>query len=330
MDLDADGNLDLISGSWPGEIFLFRGGPGRTFAAPEMIKDCDGEIINIGGGIEESDDGSIMITGHGKFEEGEDGEYIVKYHGRELKSTAEKPISITGTASAVHAADWDDDGDLDLVVGDIGGNLYLIPNQGTAAEYAFAAHQALQAGGQPMRVNGDAGPFAVDWDGDGDLDLLVGDGDGSVSLFTNSGNSRQSVFEEAQQLISPGEVTYGADAPKEPQRGTRSKVCAADWNGDGRLDLLVGDYATQKTDLPEPTEQQSQEHAKIRKELESLSKEFSQLFPKLIGPERLKDPEQVKQLQEKLRRVSTRRSELQARLPREYDAHGWVWLFLQQ
>ena len=29
----------------------------------------------------------------------------------------------------------------------------------------------------------------------------------------------------------------------------RAKVCVADWNGDGRLDLLVGDFATQK---PEP------------------------------------------------------------------------------
>jgi hypothetical protein len=26
----------------------------------------------------------------------------------------------------------------------------------------------------------------------------------------------------------------------------RSKVCAADWNGDGRLDLLVGDFTAQQ------------------------------------------------------------------------------------
>ena len=37
MDLDGDGHIDLISGSWPGEIFFFRGGPKRTFAAPVKL-----------------------------------------------------------------------------------------------------------------------------------------------------------------------------------------------------------------------------------------------------------------------------------------------------
>ena len=45
MDINNDGHIDIISGSWPGEIFLFKGGPDHTFAAPEMIKDKDGNII---------------------------------------------------------------------------------------------------------------------------------------------------------------------------------------------------------------------------------------------------------------------------------------------
>jgi len=32
-------------------------------------------------------------------------------------------------------------------------------------------------------VNGDAGPFACDWEGDGAFDLLVGDGEGAVWFF---------------------------------------------------------------------------------------------------------------------------------------------------
>src|SRR3972149_931184 len=50
------------SGSGP-----LRGGPGRTFAPPEMIRDRAGEIINVGGGITESD-GQILIRGHVDFE----------------------------------------------------------------------------------------------------------------------------------------------------------------------------------------------------------------------------------------------------------------------
>ena len=50
MDLDGDGHLDILSGSWPGELFLFRGGKGRTFAAPVKLKDKDSKTIEITGG----------------------------------------------------------------------------------------------------------------------------------------------------------------------------------------------------------------------------------------------------------------------------------------
>jgi hypothetical protein len=81
VDLDGDGYADIISGSWPGELFLFRGLPGGKFAAPEMLKDKDGNIINIGGGIQEQPEGGILITGHGEFKETPDGNFVT-YHGK--------------------------------------------------------------------------------------------------------------------------------------------------------------------------------------------------------------------------------------------------------
>ena len=42
MDIDGDGHPDLLSGSWPGELFLFRGTADHSFAAPEMLKDKSG------------------------------------------------------------------------------------------------------------------------------------------------------------------------------------------------------------------------------------------------------------------------------------------------
>jgi hypothetical protein len=231
VDLDDDGHTDLLSGSWPGELFLFRGRPGRTFAPPEMIKDKRGEFINIGGGIRERPGGGILIAGNAQFDRTSEGTFVT-YHGRRLESTADKPIAITGTASALHAADWDGDGDLDLLVGDIRGNVYLVPNEGTAKAYAFGKERQLEAAGKPLHVNGDAGPFAADWDGDGDLDLLLGAGDGSVAWCRNTGTRAAPALAAAEQLVPPGTITFGPDAPREPRRGTRSKVCAADWNGD--------------------------------------------------------------------------------------------------
>jgi hypothetical protein len=329
VDLDGDGHVDLISGSWPGEIFLFRGGPKRTFAAPEMLKDKDGKIINPGGGMREQPDGSILITGNAEFEETPEGTFV-KYQDKRLKSTASKPIMLTGCASAVHAFDWNGDGLIDLLVGDIGGNVYLIPNVGTPKAYAFGKPQPLLAGGKPLRVDGDAGPFVADWDGDGRPDLLVGAGDGSVWFFRNVGTGKVPELAAGVRLVGPGETTFGRDCPKEPRRGIRAKVCAVDWNGDGRLDLLVGDFATQKPDLPEPTAAQKAEQDRLRKHLTQIQDRYRQMITRIFGDKREKDDKKLKEVTKEIQEVGKQMAELQAKLPAEYENHGWVWLFLRK
>jgi predicted nucleic acid-binding Zn-ribbon protein len=104
----------------------------------------------------------------------------------------------------------------------------------------------------------------------------------------------------------------------------------ADWNGDGRLDLLVGDYTMQRPDLPEPTPEQKAEHERLRKELEPLQKQFSDLMAKVHGPARVKTKEEMAQVQEQMGEVSKRMTELRSKLPAEYKRHGWVWLFLRK
>jgi hypothetical protein len=331
VDLDGDGHIDLISGSWPGELFLFRGGPGRVFGPPEMIKDKDGKFINIGGGIREprEEGGMLLIAGNARFETTDEGQVVI-YHDQRIKVSPDRQVGITGTASAVHAADWDGDGDLDLLVGDIQGDVYLVPNEGTAKSYAFGKERHLEAGGKPLRVAGDAGPFAADWDGDGDLDLLVGSGDGGVSLFRNVGTTKAPELAAAEVLVPAGEATYGPDAPKEPRRGIRSKVCAADWDGDGRLDLLVGDFATQAPDLPEPTAEEKAKHDQARTELTAVQERYRGLIQKVYGPSRVKAKEEVEKVREELGEVSGRMGELRSKLPSEYENHGWVWLFLRR
>ena len=326
MDLDGDGHVDVISGSWPGEIFLFRGGPNRTFGPPEMIKDKRGEILNIGGDIRKQSGGGLLITGNAKFEQTPEGTFVT-YRGKRYKSTPEEPISITGCASAVHAADWDGDGDLDLIVGNIQGEVYLIPNEGSAQGYAFGTARPLRAGREPLRVEGDAGPFVADWDGDGDLDLLVGAGDGSVSLFRNAGSTKAPELAAGERLVPPGENSYGPGAPKDARRGIRSKVCAADWNGDGRLDLLVGDFAAQAPDLPEPTAEQKVKHAEIRKQLDEAQRTYREVVGKVYGPRRARTKEELAKAQKEMEEIARKMNVLREQLPREYDFHGWIWLF---
>src|SRR5436305_12147170 len=103
----------------------------------------------------------ILIAGDAQFEQKDKKTFLI-YEGGRIEVPEGKQAGITGTASAVHAVDWNGDGLIDLLVGDIGGNVYLVPNEGTRKQYAFGKERQLMAGGKPLRVNGDAGPFVCD------------------------------------------------------------------------------------------------------------------------------------------------------------------------
>jgi hypothetical protein len=329
VDLDGDGKLDLISGSWPGELFFFKGKGKGDFEPPVKLKDKSGKTINVGGGLRKDGGNWFLVAGDARFETKDKKTFII-YEGERIEVPEGKQAGITGTASAVHAVDWDGDGKLDLLVGDIGGNVYLLRNEGTREKYAFGKEKQLTAGGKPLRVDGDAGPFACDWDGDGKLDLLVGAGDGSVWFFRNVGTAKAPELAAGVRLVPPGSAKFGPDAPKTPQRGIRSKVCAVDWNGDGRLDLLVGDFTTQRPDRPEPTAKEKAEQDKLRKELESVQARYGELYQKLHGPSRVKAKEERDKLEVAFQGAIQRINEIRAKLPQEYENHGWVWLFLRK
>lgn len=330
VDLNGDGQIDILSGSWPGELFFFQGGPDHTFAAPVKLKDKNGKTINIGGGVRRESGNYVLVAGDAKFET-KGGKTVIVYEGETIEIPEGKQGGITGTASVAHAADWDGDGDYDLLVGDIGGSVYLVPNEGNAKEYAFGKEQPLQAGGKAIKArHGDAGPFAADWDGDGDLDLLVGCGDGSAVLYRNVGTKTEPELAAGETLVPAANVVYGADAPAEPQRGIRAKLCAADFNGDGRLDLLLGDFTTQKPAPQKLTAEQKAEHEKLRQELAELQEQMNPLRKKLHGPDRVKEKEERDKFQKEYNEVLSRYFEIRSRLPREYENHGWVWLFLRK
>jgi hypothetical protein len=298
------------------------------------VQESGDSITTTGGAQFKRDKGdniTITITGDAQFKEDKDGSYV-EYNGKIYRNTASKQVLVTGCASSVAVADWNGDGLLDLIVGDISGHVSVYLNEGTKEHYAFGKPTRLKANGKEITVpQGDAGPCVADWDGDGLLDLIVGCGDGSVIFYRNIGTAREPTLAEGVVLIPPGKIEYDVEKMStEPTRGVRAKVCVVDYNGDGLPDLLVGDLSNQKPKQPELTAEQKKKQENAKKELDKLQGEYGNLVQKLIGPRREKDKDEAKKVSEELKNLRERMTELRKDAGSDYETHGWVWLFLRQ
>jgi hypothetical protein len=94
-------------------------------------------------------------------------------------------LVVPGARSSPEYADFDGDGDRDLLTGNTWGMLLLYENQGTDAAPIFAAASQVLAGGVPVDLPGDprSRPFVTDWTNRGHLDILVGSADGMVHVY---------------------------------------------------------------------------------------------------------------------------------------------------
>lgn len=245
---------------------------------------------------------------------GTDGEpLIIPLNGREMtENICTRPFAV----------DWDGDGHLDLVVGNFAGTFHLFKGEGKGKFPPKPEDIKAGDSDKPLKIDGHhSDPFAVDWDGDGDLDLLSGSSEGGVQWAENrAGPGKPPRLEPFRTIIKEGpRLAYGQILRESDLEGPTSctRIWVADVNADGKLDLLVGDM----TPLVSPAGKVSEAEFKTRfgEWNASLGKASEQVND--AGKDEKAREQAMRHYQEVYNQRNTFMKE---------DRTGFVWLYLRK
>ena len=166
---------------------------------------------------------------------GEGGLYWYRFTGGfndAQKPIFDDPIPVLETSANLYAGslpvtncvDWDGDGAADLVVGNSEGFVLFFENRGDYDVPAFLPGVQLEAGGRAIHIQpgyrldiqgpnearwGYVCPTVVDWDSDGDLDIVSSDSTARHMLFENTGTRTEPKLEAAVPIYYDGLELFG-------------------------------------------------------------------------------------------------------------------------
>jgi hypothetical protein len=299
VDWNADGKLDILSGCYwiqsanEGQIQCLEGQGGNDFSEAYSITSIDGETLaNV-----------------------------------KLAEDATEPYDFQNICTHQHAVDYDADGDLDLVVGCFSTNFYLFentPKDGKPGLPTFGKKIDIASPGNH------AGPHLVDWDNDGDLDLLSGTDAGGAVISENVGSASAPEWSKFKQLVAGSQQHEQSldDGPLRP--GPETRIWTYDWNHDGLLDLLIGDSVTvTQRNEGMSDEEFAEKKADYDKRMQEASNAYQAVYTELgdFDYENLTDKQQkeMRDASQNMQKVMQSRNDFMM-----VKRTGHVWLYLRK
>ncbi len=277
VDYENDGDLDIIVGIQDGEDY------GWDNAFDENGKWVNGPlhgyiylIENVNGIYQLKDKilaGSKPIDVYGapspNFEDFDNdgdldiicGEFIDKFTWFENIGTRENPkyaegrylknstgiITMDLEMILPTSLDWDKDGDIDLIIGDEDGRVAYMENTGEIKDRmpVFKTPKYFQQKAEYVKFGALVTPFSVDWDDDGDEDLICGNSAGYIGFIENLDGKDTPKWDAPKLLKADNEVIRiqagengSIQGPCESKWGYTT-LHVEDWNNDGLKDILV-------------------------------------------------------------------------------------------
>lgn len=171
--------------------------------------------------------------------------YLLRNKGTTAKPDYEEPTKIQAGGQVLDVfgcpsqsfADFDGDGDLDLICGEFLDGFTYFQNTGTRTKPVYALNDPLRSRGRELKMDLQmliVVPF--DWDRDGDADLIVGQEDGRVALVEN-------IKQAAGKMPEFAPPQFFQQEADEVKFGVLCTPVGFDWDGDGDEDVVSGNSA---------------------------------------------------------------------------------------
>ena len=173
--------------------------------------------------------------------------YLLRNIGTNETPQYEKPVMLTDVEGKnletfgwpnPNFADWDGDGDLDILGIEFRDTIQYSENVGTRTAPKYKPFEPITLADGTRAAAELAMPtiVAFDWNKDGALDVLLGDEDGRVALFLNKVKLR-----DGRPDFEP--PRYFKQTPDLLKCGALSTPWGVDWDDDGDWDLICGNSA---------------------------------------------------------------------------------------